>query len=483
MKILFFSSYLATPHYETELELMESHLKMGDEVVQIVCDAVFKTCLNNLGNDKSKCIECVRKRKLGNSLLSKSVNTINIEKYFQNIILPSYPDFKNVKELKKFYVEKFDAGYAVASSIIDLYGKANPNLNEIIDPLILLLNTSLETYYGFKKILEKEKPDLVYVFNGRFAIERSVLRACEACNVRYFTHERGHGKDYYQTFENSLPHNAIRRASLINNYWEMGEFDKVSIAKTFFEERLKRISKSWKSFVSDQIYGKMPNTWDPDKHNIVFFTSSEFERSAISVEWDNDIYDSVSDAVFKINEYFKINPFSKEYKIYLRIHPFTKEYFHEEEELFEKLGYNSNFEIISSKSDICSYSLMQHASKVVTFGSTVGMEATYWGTPSILVGHSFYEEMDCVYNVSSIEEMVRLILNKELQPKSIEGALKYGYYHQTFGIPFKYYQAKSLFSGTFMGKDLNYWNNSFIRYFSPKVVAKKVFSIFQNAFD
>lgn len=483
MKILFFSSYISSPHYETELELMESHLKIGDEVVQIVCDAVLKTCLTNPGNDELTCFECVRKRKLGNSLLSKQVNTINIENYFNNVTVRSYTDFKDIRELKKYHIENFDAGYAAASSIIDLNCKANPNLNEIIDPLHLLLDTTIEIYYGFKKLLKNEKPDIVYVFNGRFAIERAVIRACEACNVRYFTHERGHGKDYYEIFENALPHNARRKSSLINNYWEMGEINKVSIAKTFFEDRLKRVSKSWKSFVSDQIYGKMPNTWDSDKHNIVFFTSSEFERASISIVWDNDIYNSVSDAIYKINEFLKLNPLDKEYKIYLRIHPFTKDHFHEEDELVNKLGETSNFEIISSKSDICSYSLMQQASKVITFGSTVGMEATYWGTPSILFGHSFYEEMDCAYYVSSIEEMVRLMLNKELEPKSIEGALKYGYYTQTFGKPFIYYQAKSLFGGTFKGKNLNYMKKKFIYYLSPKVVARKVLSIFQNAYD
>jgi len=483
MKILFFSSYIATPHYETELELMENHLKMGDDIVQIVCDGILKTCLINPNNNKSYCNECIRKRKLGASLLSKTIESINIENFFNHALIPKVPDFLNIKDLKKYYIENFDAGYAVASSIIDLNSKANPILVEIATPLILLLKTSIETYYGFKKLIENEKPDLVYIFNGRFAIERSVLRACESYNIRYFTHERGHSKDYYETFENSLPHDSMRRASLINSYWGKRDPDKVNIAISFYEERLNRISKSWKSFVSDQVYGKMPPDWDPEKHNVIFFTSSEFERASISSDWDNAIYDTIADAMGKINNYLQISPLPKEYKLYVRIHPHTKEHFHEEEELIKHLGNNPIFEIISSRSDICSYSLMRNASKVVSFGSTVGMEATYWGTPSILVGHSFYEELDCAYQVGSIDEMVRLILNKDLQPKSFEGALKYGYYYQTFGKSYQYYQAKSLFSGMFKGKDLNYRYKGFKHYLSPNVISRKIGSIFANNFD
>lgn len=482
MKILFFSSYTATPHYETELELMENHLHIGDDVLQIVCEASFNTCLINPCNDQLKCKECIRKRNLGRSLLSKTVNSININKYFTDIVLPQYPKFKNIIELKKYYIEKYDIGYGVASSLIDLNSKAFPNLNEINESLILLLNTSFKTYFGFKRILEEEKPDLVYVFNGRFAIERAVIRACEALNVRYFTHERGHGKDYYQVFENSLPHNAMRSGSLINNCWEFGAEDKYSIARTFYEERINRTNKNWRSYVSDQIYGKMPCSWDPNKHNIIFYTSSEYERASLGPAWDNEIFYSVADGLAKINDFLKINSLSEEYKIYLRIHPFTKEHFHEEEEMINKLGNNSNFEIISSRSDICSYSLMLQASKVVTFGSTVGVEATFWGIPSILMGHSFYDELDCVYQPATIEEMSNLMLNKDLKAKSSEGALKFGYFHQTLGIPFKYYCAKSLFNGKFKGKDLNYRNNSLIRFFSPKIVARKLFSKFHNQF-
>ena len=48
------------------------------------------------------------------------------------------------------------------------------------------------------------------------------------------------------------------------------------------------------------------------------------------------------------------------------------------------------------------------------------------------------------------------MLGARLSPKHVDGAIKYGFYMHTFGIPFKYWRASSFTEGVFNGKSLSW---------------------------
>jgi hypothetical protein len=87
---------------------------------------------------------------------------------------------------------------------------------------------------------------------------------------------------------------------------------------------------------------------------------------------------------------------------------------------------------------------MDACEKTITFGSTIGVEATYWGKPSILLGKSYYDQMDGIYKPTSFEELFNLINTPKLSPKRKEDILAYGYFWSTFGNDFDHltYQDK-----------------------------------------
>ncbi len=96
----------------------------------------------------------------------------------------------------------------------------------------------------------------------------------------------------------------------------------------------------------------------------------------------------------------------------------------------------------------------QHLSislKRLFFGSTVGVEACYWGKPSILVGRSFYESINCCHVPSTRDELIAM-MHTELAPKDKAAAIKYGYWEMRKGTEFEYFKPDGLFSGTFLNK-------------------------------
>ena len=110
-----------------------------------------------------------------------------------------------------------------------------------------------------------------------------------------------------------------------------------------------------------------------------------------------------------------------------------------------------NVTVIPPDADIDSYALLKGVDNVVSFGSSVGIEASFWGKPSILLGPCFYRNLGGTYQPHDHQQAMNLLAAR-LDPLPADGALKYGYWFQTHGFAFKYFEADGLFEGKFKGQ-------------------------------
>ena len=95
---------------------------------------------------------------------------------------------------------------------------------------------------------------------------------------------------------------------------------------------------------------------------------------------------------------------------------------------------------------------MFNANKVISFGSSVGIEAAAFEKTSILAGQSFYRELGSTFNPKDHEELIELVKAENLEPKSTEGALMYAYYLNKFGRDYNYFKRISPFEATLNNK-------------------------------
>jgi hypothetical protein len=142
--------------------------------------------------------------------------------------------------------------------------------------------------------------------------------------------------------------------------------------------------------------------------------------------------------------------------VYLRMHPNLSNVSNPYVDSTLDLEGN-NFYIIPPESRISTYKLLDKCAVAITFGSTVGVEATYWGKPSILIGNSFYKELDVTYNVETPQQLIQYIMDIPA-PKEKQGAFMYGYYEATYGTQYKHYQPIDLLTGTFKHLHLTDWS-------------------------
>ncbi|MFQ5505845.1 MAG: hypothetical protein ACE5F1_13775, partial [Planctomycetota bacterium] len=311
-----------------------------------------------------------------------------------------------------------------------------------------LMVSALAVYRSFQNLLLGQDFDRVYVFNGRFAICRAVLRACQSRGVDCFIHERGPDHGHYAIFENTFCHDLDYVHEAIETAWaEAGNgTERTERAERFFLERAEGIEQSWYSYIDGQEAGRLPENWDGSRRNVVVFLSSEDEFAAIGDQWNLGLYESQADGLRRILRSLEGD---SGLEVYLRIHPNLRGVSNEQTRELARLE-SPILTVVPADSPISSYALLKHASAVVTFGSTVGIEAVYWGVPSILAGQSFYRGLGATYNPRTHEELCGM-LRSGLEARPVEGALKYGYYMKSFGVPFRYYRAEGVFEGRFKG--------------------------------
>ena len=456
-KILLFSSHILwESHYETELEIIQRHIDQGDEVIQLYCASSLPLCDANPEKAFSRCIQCMAKRNNGLALLSQTIPSIPLE-LLSDLDRTAIQQFKwnanTIEELKEIKYQNFDVGYAVASSLISLLSNPNPIISEHREKINLMMLSTIEMYHSILNQLQKHKVDVLYVFNGRLMHAKAAFKAALHLGVKVLIHERGSTFKQYELYENHLPHDLAKMAIKIKKFWEENTDEEFKIEKAayFFENRRKGNILSWKSFTDQQEKGSLPEGFDPNKKNIVIFNSSEFEFAAVGPEWNNPLYKNQNEGILKIVSEMLAHP---EYYFYLRLHPNLASA--DPVNYAQIVAFKSpNLSIIMPDALLDSYHLLDNAHKVIGFGSTMGIEATYWDKCSIMAGHSMYETFDVVYRPQTHQELISLLLDDSLVPKDKLGTYIFGYYYAASGITFKYYEPSSYKEGVYKGVKLN----------------------------
>jgi len=450
VRYLIYSYCFETPHFETELEIALKLKNEGHEVFFLVCKSDLKTCFVNPKHSKAICAVC--RSKISNGLGVLGLPEENILRFTEVSIQPDiYKHALTSFEALSAYVYKDnDIGLAVVSSLVSDTRDHYFNVENYQDEIKVALETSIMVYENFDRILKTLRPDGVVMFNGRFLESRPAIKLCEKLKIDYFTHERGGQLDRYMFRENSNPHTLSYAKKEVVDMWKNGPDDKVEVGKKFYEERRNRIVHNWHVYTGAQVNGQLPSNFDATKRNFGIFNSSIDEYVTIP-DFKSKLYADDNDGIAKVCESFLQYP---EFHFYLRIHPNLKGLTTTQTIQIAEMGKKyKNLTIIPAEDKIDSYALMQAVEAVISFGSTTGVEALYWGVPSILLGRAYYEGIEGIVIPESHEEAVKVIISKKtIAPKF--PSIKFGYWSLMYGTKFEYFKPDGLFKGTFLGKEV-----------------------------
>lgn len=456
MNVYFFEFWQYTPHLETAFELAKKHLDAGDEVWFYFGGHELGHGNQTYRSDKSLLVRTGLKKlpeRVGADLLRGERFH-----FFPHMDLPPVvrywddSDLSSIEHLFQVKYEQYNAGLSVISSLVSETRCSAPDLRSYMSRVNRMLEDGARVYDFVSKNVKLGNAGLVYVFNGRFYEYRAVLDAVRSLDVPVLIHERGATKERY-SLRNCMPHDRIRIQEEVLASWRVieGDPDAERIAHGFFQDRRQGVEQSWKSFVSGQLRGRIPEL-PAEKKIVSYFSSSDDEYVAVGDIYKWEFWSNQYEAVVDLIDLCAAEP---EYQLVIRIHPHLVEKSDYDREKWMALSRFSDVIVIPPESNIDTYALIQASDVVIVANSTVGIESVYWGTPAVNLGPSLYSELKATYQPRGRTELAALLSRNDLQADSNK-ALPYGYYMATFGIEFEYYRPSSLSSGLFMGESLNY---------------------------
>lgn len=450
-RVLFYSPLaIWYPHFETDLELIENHLQAGDEVTVLTCRGELPACAPNPRHASRPCRECKGRFAAGVRWLGHE--RVKVEDFLRlndeqraEIDRLSGLRFESLDQLRRVTLECSDIGQAALGSVISALREPEPNVADHQELIQRHLATAATVHFSIKNHLQQKQPDLFVLFNGRFAELRPALRVARALGVETHVHETGGITGRYSLTVNQWPHALAEIKRQIEETYTnspLSADEKKRLAGEWFEERrAARRADAQLVYTGEHIRGLLPVSLTPQTRNIAIFNSSEDELATLE-DWWNPFYRNQTEGLVRILEVLHT---TSPLKFFVRVHPNLKGVHNSQSQQLQELPRRfPHVEFIPADSPISTYALLDACDAVLTFGSTVGIEALYRHKPSILMGHAAYEDLGGVLRPASHAELVALLgafaRTGEL-PSAGDAELaatKFGYWQKAQGVPFRW---------------------------------------------
>jgi hypothetical protein len=354
----------------------------------------------------------------------------------------------NIQALKKYEYCGASLGMGVVSSLISRSKTECIDVKKDEIRIKALLQASAEVYEKTLHILNRYSVKSVVTFNGRFACSKPICEAAKHLEIAVEYHERGATYERYNVFTES-PHNLAHVRKMIGEFAVQEELKSRSSFHEFFTRRRKGDGIGWVSFTADQRNFSLPDEMGETKKKIItFFSTSDFEYACVEGATEGHLFLTQREAIQWLISW--VDTRSEEVLLCIRLHPNLGD----SPDQHWWLGLkSSNVIVIEPRSIISSYDLLDISDKIVTYGSTIGIEATYWGKPSINLANALYSGLNCVHEPRTKEELSSLLLNA-IHANPQENCAPYGLYFLYAGYQHRFYKPHNLFDGELCGKQL-----------------------------
>ncbi len=397
------------------------------------------------------CSKCLKPcHKIAQMTGLKKENILKIKK----LNIPQIPKFSFLDEALHYDYKGYNIGLSPVSSIMTITRDYDYSLKKWGKHLAKIFKIECIILENIFKYNKEFHFDEIHCFTGRTPITYPLVSFAETNKIPYVTYEVGANINKLGIYNNTVVHDFDNLKKDIKTLWNEAGDDRNQLAEEWFHNRRVGKFQAIESFTKDQVKNLLPENFDFNKQNIVFFNSSIDEIYAFDC-WKHPFAKTENELLENLFEHYKDD---SDKHFYLRIHPnLTISKKNNTTQIREIRKFKDKFKnltIIEPDEKIDTYALMDSCDKVVTTYSTTGFEATYWGKVSIFAGKAPYEDLDCAYQAKSYDELYALIDNPNLKPKPKENTYPYAYYNETFGEDYKYYKAKSPHEGNFMGLEL-----------------------------
>jgi hypothetical protein len=395
------------------------NLSSANVTVQVLhCDGAVKGCVANPFGIKSVCRHCRKIRDVALSNMPTQCERISLDVFVASKQREWFELPKEVnQELKR----------GVESTILTFYRRfvnlSSPSLSARLYRTLenRYMQHSQFVYHAVTNFLKHNKVSRIEFFNGRIVPTLAAMYAAKNTPLSYAVIEvSGHARQLFTT-DNQSVHDLKHSQSALHDFIETGSFNP-EIGKDFFELRRSGIATDARSFIKGQKRGMLRLV--KCKPILAVFTSSADELQVGGDQWFTHASINPITFIHRIAELL-----SNSYHIVVRMHPNQAgDRTGAAKEMIRALSHYDGIDLIKPTDVHSTYELIDSSRAVITFGSSVGLEATYWDKPSILAGRALWDQLDVAYFVETPEQIKNLLLG-ELVARSKSDAVAVGAYY------------------------------------------------------
>lgn len=353
----------------------------------------------------------------------------------------------SIESLRDFRVDGAALGLGALSSLISFLNDTSPDISDHRELVDRLLGSSYRAYYHTLELIRRYRPESVLVFNGRLAYTKGMAEAARHAGIPAIYHEISSSYARYY-LEQETVHNQSYSRKLLRKAWAQAGEDGAKIGESFFSRNRAAVLQLHAPFMEAQQVGR--TLAKEGRRRIVYFASSVDEFAAVEDGLKPVLFNTQAEALNWLSTWVKARP---DVELVIRLHPRMTKLAPREMRRWRALECD-NVILLPADCGLDSYALVSSADRVAVFHSTVGIEASFLGKVSILLGDASYRGFDCVYEPESEAELERILLDDTLPSKPRANCLPYGYWLLTKGEPYRYYEPTSYREGTFAGQQL-----------------------------
>jgi hypothetical protein len=423
-------------HHAQTVEIALDHLEQKDTVYVLSCRGDLGSCPANAFHDESRCKHCKKQSTHTiDTILGGRVRSIELTLDDGRVDLNLAPPV-SVESMKAFTVDEVPIGELVLSQLVsDARDCFLDFADEKLSARALSLCRNAVALYEFSRdVIRRNAIDVVYAWNGRRCSDGPVLYAARREGKPFYAYISGGRKNTYLTVPALKFHDLSCNKLLIESLYleamsKLSHDEFAKMAAEFFNIYRHGGGDYPGSVFFGSVFKEYTDSDLPPKKKkrLVIFTSSYWEYFAMG-DWLTGEYPYASSNFYEgINEILSDQRITANYEVITRWHPNLVNAGASERREVQKI-IEGHKDVLQFPPDhtINSYALLESADIVITFGSTLGIEAVYYGRPSILLGPAMYEDTGSCYRPKTHEELVTL-LKSDLSPLDKLGALKFGY--------------------------------------------------------
>jgi hypothetical protein len=335
-------------------------------------------------------------------------------------------------DLQNLETDGVKPGSAIANEIVTLIQDRNLSIINNRSLILKMIRSYLEIYSATQYNIFKNKIDKVLLFNGRFLHERAVWDASKDLNVEILLFETTRNRLHIRALGF---HNRVNNQKLILEHWNNSDEtleNKIIESNIWFEEMN---GKSNPFFTDTKVQSKR------DKPFLIYFSNSDDEAIGFWDTWSENLGKQI-DCVQNLQDIFAKQ---NKYDLIIRLHPNLLNKTDNEINSWLNLPRRPNSELIGPSERISSYELLEKSVGVITFGSTMGIQAAHALKPVLVLADCKYDELGIADKANSWEFVINWVNNlndfsKDILNSRKEKSHAFGYFVRTGGRAFKYGQ-------------------------------------------